>query len=272
MKKLISGLAALVIVMLATASGEAAIVFNGISNMGIGSQLVTTASIMPIGLTGSRNRQIWSVVNDMVNPKGDNGKRSNRYVPAPDYLRIEQVISNASGVYSFDVKKSGNETSTERKLDRNDLFVITDIGVYLSKVTAASNGAAVKQSYPNPFIFGAANEADHLETVYNGNLSLKIGSRVNIEGLPMDVFRHVPETQQTALTNRSAMSASGTVFPIGGLIYMAGNTSIEIKISCPIFNGMAWASAVAGVDNKIVFVPYGFLVKDFAAEKAGASI
>jgi len=49
----------------------------------------------------------------------------------PSYLRIEEELKDSQNVYTFDVLKTGNETAVERKLDQNDIFVCSHLGLYI---------------------------------------------------------------------------------------------------------------------------------------------
>ncbi len=196
--------------------------------------------------------------------------------PAPAYLRVEQMLSNTSGKYTFDIKKNGNETNTEVKLDRNDLFVVTDIGVYLSGVTVTTKGIEVLQTYPNSVVFTAmtGTTVSHLEAIYNGYLQLKIGQKVNIERLSMLNFRHVPITQQaTGASNvpgfaNSQYSVEAHTYKPGSLLYLHGTSNIEITIQFPTIASMAiQATTVTTNYNNLVFVPYGYLLSGAAQGK-----
>ena len=187
-------------------------------------------------------------------------------VPSPSYLRVEQALSNTSGKYLFDIKKNGNETATERKLDRNDLFVVTRIGVYLHKEDTTKIGLNSLQTYPNTTYFGTQSgfTVAHLETIYNGFLSLKVGQKVNIESLSMQVFRYVSTSQESSSIGKSEFNVSEYTYQGAEDIMLYGTRSIEINVEFPTYTGMQIAATAANTKHKLVFHPYGFLLKNGA--------
>lgn len=187
---------------------------------------------------------------------------------SPDFLRIEQELKNTTGSYVFPIETTSGQGIMERKLDRNDLFVITGLGIFLLAETEATPGAGVLQTYPNQIVFPAAAgfNPDHLEAIYNGKLSLKIQSKVNIEGMSMQHFRVVPETQQSAATNKSQFSIERAAYQLGTLINLKGTMNVEVKVEFNTFNAMQIAAVAAGVKHKIVFHPFGYLIKGAALQ------
>lgn len=187
-------------------------------------------------------------------------------IPSPSYLRIEQALSNSSGNYLFDIKKNGNEIATERKLDRNDLFVVTRIGVYLLKQDTTKIGAAVLQTFPNVAAFGTLTgfTVAHLEAIYNGYLTLKTGQKVNIEALSMQNFRYISTSQQDTGSILSEWNVSEFTYTGAEDIYLHGTKSHEINITFPTFSGMQIQCTTASTVIKLVLHPYGFLLKNCA--------
>ena len=184
---------------------------------------------------------------------------------APGYLRVEQTLSNSTGTYNFNVKVTGNELATERKLDQNDVFVCTHIGFYLLNYVAATVGKQPLQSYANNTAFGATCTPE-LDGWYNGSMAIKINQTVSPEALPLNLFRYVPTTQQSAATNLAEASAITTSSFLGGLIYFRGNQSINVTTTSPTWAGIVWGTPTAGAVN-LVFHPYGFLIKGAAAAR-----
>lgn len=185
---------------------------------------------------------------------------------SPGYLRVEQTLINSTGKYKFNIKSIGGEVATEAKLDRNDLFVATGIGVFLLREVTAEIGGQALQSYPNQTIFPAAagfNPVD-MEAIYNGFFSLKIATTVNIEKLSMLNFRRAPQTQQSAATNYSQFNLDEAIYNPGSLIYLHGTADTEVVVEYNSFAGIEIASVVAGTLNKLVFMPVGYLIKGAA--------
>lgn len=204
------------------------------------------------------NRQIY---NSLV-------KRYPGQIISPDFLRIEQELKNTTGSYAFPIDTTSGQNVMERKLDRNDIFVITELGIFLISEADVTTGVGVLQTYPNKIVFPAASgfNPDHLEAIYNGKISLKIQSKVNIEGMSMQHFRVVPETQQSAANNKSEYSVEKSAYQLGALISLKGTMNVEVKVEFNTFNAMQIASVDAGVKHKIVFHPFGYLIKGAALQ------
>lgn len=187
-------------------------------------------------------------------------------VPSPAYLRIESTLTNSQGKYSFDIKRTGNETATERKLDRNDLFVVTRIGLYLLKEDSTKIGLGVLNTFPNSTEFVAASgfTPAHLETIYSGYFSLKTGQKVNIEAMSNQVFRYVSTSQKSGSIGQSEFNVSEYAYIGAEDIYLHGTKSHEITIEFPTFNGMQIGAVAANTKNKLVFHPFGYLIKNGA--------
>jgi hypothetical protein len=200
-----------------------------------------------------RDRQIFNTIS----------KKYPGIIPSPSYLRIEQVLSNSKSTYEFRFAKTDNEAITEIKLDRNDIFVVTDLAVYLLREDTTKPGLGVLQTFNNLQVFAAATgfTPAHLEVVFNGKLELKVGSKINIENLPMQAFRRVPETQQSASTNLSKYHVDEAKLPLGSLLYLQGNMDTKVTITIPTFSTIAIAAVGANLTNKIVLHPYGYLIR-----------
>jgi hypothetical protein len=205
-------------------------------------------------MNANRHRQIF---NALVKKYGADA------VPSPGFLRVEQELKNSTGTYRFPIDTQSGSQPTELKLDRNDLFVVTDLAIYLLSEDGTKLGLAVPQTYPNEQVFTAAAgfTPGHLEAIYNGKYSLKIQSKVNIEAMSMHHFRYVPETQQSGAANKSEYSIDKAAYPLGSLLYLKGSMDVEVKVEFNTFDGIQVQAVAANTKNKLVFHPYGFLLK-----------
>ncbi len=208
-------------------------------------------------MKSNRDRQIFKMLTEKFGKQG--------LVVSPGFLRVETVLKNSTGSYKFDIKDTSGYIATENKLDRNDLFVVTDLGVYLLREDITKIGASVLQPYVNEIEFAAVAgfNPSHLEAIYNGKFTLKIASRVNIEGLSMQSFRRIPQTQAGA-TTKPQFDIEESSFSIPSLLHLKGTMDSEIKVEFPTFDAMQIQAVTAGINHKLVFHPYGFLIKNGA--------
>jgi len=202
-------------------------------------------------------RNMFKAVKDWAVKQGLN------VTPEPSFLRIEKAFVNGQGTYDFNIKVESGMIATERKLDRNDVFCVTHMGVYLSNQETAQLGKEILQTYPNQTVFASASAYDltDLQAVYNGYMWIKTEQTVNAEAIPMLKFLHIPETQKSAATNYSQFKTEEHSFYMGNVLFFKGWSSIELKIQFPTWSGITLQTGAAGFVTKLVVVPYGFLLK-----------
>jgi hypothetical protein len=207
-------------------------------------------------MNASRERQIYNTL----------AKQFPGQIISPGYLRIETELKNSTGTYLFPIETTSGGLPTEQKLDRNDLFVVTALGIFLLREDSTKLGVDVLQSYPNKIVFPAAAgfNPDHLEAIYNGKFQLKIQSKVNIEAMSMHAFRVIPETQQSTADNKSQYSLDHAAYPLGTLIKLKGTMNVEVKVEFNTFDAMQIQAVAANTKHKLVFHPYGYLIKGAA--------
>jgi hypothetical protein len=215
-------------------------------------------------------------------------KSENRIV-TPSHLRIEQTIANGKNKYIFSMTKDSNSDSvTEKKLDRNDKFLVTHVGMMLVKRLSTLKGGEVVQSYPNPVVFADDSTnfiGAHLEVLYNGKLSFAVGQVKWIEDLDTLSFRRVPDAQQTAaafaainasgaeansaviaaatkaiLMANSGFSLKDTLVELTPQITIDGDQKTEITIEAPVDANHKIANTVTNTSNIIVLFVKGFLL------------
>lgn len=134
----------------------------------------------------------------------------------PSFIRLEQEMVSGKGVYSFEIQKNvGNPSATEIRLDINDAFMATKIGIYLMKKDATLPGKSILQTWPSPVVFDAeTNNVDpaDLETVYNGFLRVKVADVVYSENMATRKFRVVRD-QQAAPAVAAGVDTTTPVYP-----------------------------------------------------------
>lgn len=181
---------------------------------------------------------------------------------APSYLRLEQAAGTGSQ-YTFSVlKDEGTPTSTEKRLDKADAFVVTDFGFYFMSGNNAVNSRL--HTFPNTNVF--TTTGTNLYAAYNGELSITINQRVIIEAHAMSQHLSAGVAQQAMNivddgTNTSAYDASsfngrsaGRV-PSPVKLEFGGNQKIQIELTLP------GAIALNGTSNtSLCFMFFGFLV------------
>jgi len=180
------------------------------------------------------------------------------YDIAPSFLRVEAALSNSKGEYTFDVMTSnGVDIATEKKLNRNDVFIATQVGLFLTAQEIAKIGKEVLKTWPDTSVFSSTSTftPEHLNTIYSGYLWMKINTKVAIENLCGYDFRKIGVTAATEF-NREEFSR-----PLEQYITISGNNNNELKYTFPTFTGMQVAASASGYSNKLVLMFFGFLAR-----------
>lgn len=218
----------------------------------------------PIVASNDRQRHIFENLKSKMSDLGD-------VIVSEGFLRFETKIVNGRNVFQFKLKKGNDDNITERRIDDNDGFLITHLGFFLMKRLETNPGIEVLQTYPNSEIFkDVAGEAEgdaplfigsHLEAIYNGALTVKVGQTVYIDGLDLHRFRAVPQTQggDKAIAQVNSKDGFHEVTP---QILINGSQSTEITVQAPVNGSMKIAHTAESTNNYVVLVARGFLVKN----------
>lgn len=209
------------------------------------------------------------------------------------YIRLEKILTQSSTSENFTLgegRSNGNKRPLENFLSQSDNFVPVYMRVGLQKefyTELGNNGNEAVYSYPDLQVFSGAgvapalSEAQALEGIYSGNLSLKSNTYEVVNKMSLERFRRVPKTQtgsaNSVLTGvKQLQASSGEIFE--------GFVKLPIV---PIFEGKkrnefnftyaqgADATNIGYTDveadrNILVFTLWGFLVRN-ASEPASVS-
>ena len=156
------------------------------------------------------------------------------------YLRSEVALSTSIANYHLPVlvndTQNGASRINQKSLNLQDIFVLTDLAVYIGVGSATSTKAQL-YSYPNSSIFTSATD-DDLWSIYNGYLNLTIN---NEQVLPAwDVLRHyfAPQTQggvgitaQTVFPVDQFDASNDGFYPVEPGIVMNGAANINFQLT-----------------------------------------
>jgi hypothetical protein len=177
------------------------------------------------------------------------------------FLRLETKLINGVNSVKF-LTYAGDSASvlpTERRLDRNDKFAITKLGFFLLKQPDnKSNGQL--HPYPNLTDFSTLGLSADLESIYHGKLNITIGGKRIVNGLDMQRFRKVPQTQQSAATNYDMSDLYRKLTPITPNLNIDGSANNEIEVIYPSHAAWAGGTAPAGFTHYLVMYAHGFLI------------
>lgn len=215
----------------------------------------------PIVASNDRQRHIFENLKSKMSDLGD-------VIVSEGFLRFETKIKNGSNFIQFKLKKGNDDNITERRIDDNDSFLITHLGFFLMKRDETIAGIEALQSFPNNVVFfdeeeGGVKlfECNHLEALYNGSLTVKVGQTVYIDGLDLLRFRSVPQTQGDGKSIAQINSKDG-FHEVTPQILINGSQSTEITIQAPISGSLKIAAPRANMNHYVVLIARGFLVKN----------
>lgn len=174
------------------------------------------------------------------------------------FLRQEAVLKNSSSsALVFDYKSNkGLSSPAERKLDENDLFVATGLGMYLLREARTEKGFGVLRThvaatdFADATVNGKTFKANHLELLYNSWIKAEVDGDTIYEAIETQDFRKVPGEY---------MPNTGKIVLTPRLIFR-GHAKNALTLVQPEVDGLQWESVTENVENKVVLYAYGFQV------------
>lgn len=130
----------------------------------------------------------------------------------PKLLRLENALNPARQNYTFNLYEDApNFRASEIRLNRNDAFVCNAIGLALYKPSAeGEEGQAPLFTWPNTEVFATAGEAEALNQLYNGTLTIRTGPVDRLKDFHTSLLKYNPNDRLIAAT------ATATGGPIWG--------------------------------------------------------
>jgi len=190
----------------------------------------------------------------------------NQAILSQSYLRSEVAMSTSTTSYHVPIlvndSQNGNAFATENRLNLQDAFVVSSIGVFVARPAAATTTAFQYFTYPNAQQFSTAGAADALYNLYNGSMSVVVNNRQIIPS--WDLYRHlfVPQTQQGAASTATTIDQNdGTEFgyyPAEPNIVFVGSKNNQISLNLPSAIGTLQATTAP----RIVVIFRGILAQN----------
>jgi len=173
----------------------------------------------------------------------------NNFKLTQSYIRVEQPLVAGSTLYTFPIlSNQGAPFNTEQRLNLQDSFVISEIGVFVALPTSATDATFKMYAYPN-FFFFAANSVP-LQTLYNGKLNIAVNNNTILPA--WDLQRHwvTNQIQQNAAVAAAVFQDqySGKedgYYPCEPNIVLVGSKNYQVSIQLPA--GIATVSALSRV-------------------------
>ena len=220
----------------------------------LGTQVTCSIGAVSLSKVGDSPRKILTTLKTKF-PKS---------VIAPGFIRCEQLLVNGNGEYTFTLKTLGNESPTENKLNEQDGFMILGYGIFLLRESTTVGGISVLQTYPNAQIFpdeaGLGLKNQHLEVVYNGKLTMKVGDTTYLPGAYTGDCRVVRTTLQSGTLTQSEKHAGDGFVALCPQYFVRGRELNEIKLRVPANANQLVQSTGGTYNTKVVLILQGFTV------------
>jgi len=180
-----------------------------------------------------------------------------QFRPTQSRLRLEQACSTTTTQINFPVIiNQGTPFNTEVRLNLQDIFVPTHVGIRFGNPTGATDASFKMFSYLNPFVFNVAMQA-----YYNGTLSTLVNNVQYVNKWPVDWHYDSPETQQTAVAGAGSPvdeyngSESGKV-AMQPYVTLNGQQNIQVSINLPV------APTAVTANSRIILLYDGILFQN----------
>lgn len=195
------------------------------------------------------------------------GFEVNQAVLSQSYLRSEVAMSTSTTSYHVPIlvndSQNGSAFATENRLNLQDAFVVSSIGVFVSIPAASTTTAFQYYTYPNAQAFTTSGAATALYNLYNGSMSVVVNNRQIIPA--WDLYRHlyVPQTQQATSTGTNTAidqndASEYGYYPAEPNIVFVGSKNNQISLNLP----GAISTLQAATAPRIVIIFRGILAQN----------
>lgn len=185
-------------------------------------------------------------------------------------LRSEAAMSASVTRFHMPIlindSQNGNAFNTEKRLQLQDVFIVSAIALAVAKPASATDGMYDLFTYGNSTVFSASNTAASVKGAYaNGNLSMIVDNDQVLPYLPTNLLYRAPITQQGAnvgyttsgvnLTDSRDGSNDG-IFQIEPNFILSGNAQIDVSLNLPA------ALTAVETNSRFVLLFYGLLAQN----------
>lgn len=161
------------------------------------------------------------------------------YKLTQSYLRMEAAAAVGPTTYNFlPLINQTPVNNTEQRLNLQDSFVISEIGVFLGLASGATDSSFIPQTFPDPLIF--VTGAGQLKKLYSGQLKFSVNNNVLLPA--WDVLRHYnagqTQTSVAAATpppNAQVNQKTGDdgFYPMEPNLILVGSKNNQIQLTLP---------------------------------------
>lgn len=204
-------------------------------------------------------------------------------------LKFPTLLTPNQTAYTFNpVKAVDTPVPGEFKIDKNDFFAVTGIGIRFTRATYISSSGQTSQNgnyeeylYPDTQVFngaalaasGGKNEAQCLYSIIRGKIGLSVSDDQQWELACSElVSRQIQFASNADAINWGPGSEGRGIFPLNSIIILDGNSDNKLSLNLVPgsdtnnINGMYDTNGVATTTHRNFIMPvlYGVLLKNAA--------
>jgi len=191
------------------------------------------------------------------------------FIVQPYVLKLMQQVTSRTE-YRFDLyEEQSGQQAYERRLNRNDAFFMSHIGLGLileDTATPVPVSNTQVRTFPDPAVFAGAGEATALEAFYNAQLTVKTDPIERITDFDTNVLRYLPLFDQPDAWGPSLEERG--YFELAGEVIFDGAQNNTIQLSLNADADISAAVGIAGQNTWVVMMLFGNLVLQ-GARKVG---
>lgn len=200
-----------------------------------------------------------------------------------DVLIMPQALVPSASQYTFNpVTAVDTPVPTENKMDKNDWFAVTGVGLRFTRADYASATGLLSNygnydllTYPYAQFFtgaaagGAKSEADALKTILRGTVGLQVSSDLQWQ-LPASecVYEDVQYTGGTFTPTFGGTVGQRGVFPLSSIVLLNGGSDNKVVLNLSTSGDKTVIDgSVSGATTRNLIVPmlFGIRIKNIAA-------
>jgi hypothetical protein len=165
-------------------------------------------------------------------------------------LILSKPLSAAQTTYSFDVLETQNSTlvGTETRLNLNDEFIITSLGIYIQATVTDSTGSV---PYGTKWFSYVPSQADAttntLNPIYNGNLQIAVNNVVYMDKFDTLKSLFIPRTQDASFATPNASTLGSNNYAKDGMVSIEPMLTLSGAKKNNIIINLASAAAPASL-------------------------
>ena len=196
-----------------------------------------------------------------------------QYRPGPASIRGEVAISNSTTQYTIPIRTTdagANTFATNILVQQQDIFVASELAVYVAVPSSATDSAFNLLTYPDPTVFSTSGAATALNALYNGFARVTINNENSVVNWDLAKHRKVPFTQSAANAQYATSGivevpsldlASDGFHPVEPNLVLSGASNIQFTLNLP------QAVSTVQSNSRIVVIQRGILLQNATSVK-----